>query len=58
MPKVFTSKIGRTKATSDSLRTTIPEAVAAILGVDDGDRLAWTVEPGGLKVIVSKQTAR
>lgn len=58
MSRVFTSKIGRSKAESNSLRTTIPEAVAAILGVDDGDRLSWVVEPGGLKVTVSKHGPR
>ncbi|HTT44730.1 MAG TPA: hypothetical protein VMH38_01780 [Thermoplasmata archaeon] len=58
MARVFKSKVGRTKARSESLRTTIPEAVAAILGVGDGDTLAWVVEPGGLKVGVSKYPPR
>jgi hypothetical protein len=54
MAKVFSSKVGRTKSSSDSLRTTIPEAVVAILGVEDGDRLAWVVEPGAVRVTVTK----
>ena len=54
MGRIFKSRVGRTKAASESLRTTIPEAVAAILGVTDGDTLAWVVEPGGLKVTVTK----
>lgn len=58
MAKVFKSKIGRTKAASESLRTTVPEAVAAILGVADGDTLFWVVEPGGMKVTVAKNPPR
>lgn len=58
MPRIFKSKIGRTKTKSESLRTTIPEAVVAILGVEDKDTLAWVVEPGGNRITVSKYPPR
>jgi hypothetical protein len=54
----FASKVLRTVEGSLSVRTTIPEAVAAILGVRPGSVLVWTVEPGTGKVCVSADSAK
>jgi hypothetical protein len=53
LPATFTSKVLRTVKGSSSVRATIPEAVAAILGVEDGSVIVWTVEPGSGRVWVS-----
>jgi len=58
MPRTFTSKVLRTMAGSASVRTTIPEAVAAILGAENGSTLAWTVEAATGKVSVSVQAGK
>ena len=46
MSRSFLSAVQRSKAASESLRATIPEAVATALGVQEGDMLSWLVEPG------------
>lgn len=53
MVGVFRSKVARTMERSESVRTTIPEAIAAILGAGPGTTLLWEVEPGSGKVRVS-----
>jgi hypothetical protein len=49
----FTSKVLQTVPGSPSVRATVPEAVAAILGAVPGSTLVWEVEPGSGKVRVS-----
>jgi hypothetical protein len=49
----FTSKVLQTVPGSPSVRATVPEAVAAILGAIPGSTLVWEVEPGSLRVTVS-----
>ena len=52
MPRVFHSTAFRVTPRSASVRTTVPAAIAAILGVEHLSSLAWTVEEG-TKVVVS-----
>lgn len=54
MARAFLSKVQRSKLNSESLRATIPEAVATALGIREGDFLTWNVEPGSTKVIVAR----
>jgi len=54
----FTSKVLQTVPGSPSVRATIPEAVAAILGATPGSTLVWQVEPGSGKVRVSVEGAK
>ena len=54
MARTFESKAVRAIERSDSVRTTVPAPVAALLGVEPGDRLIWTVGPGTGRVSVSK----
>jgi hypothetical protein len=53
----FTSKVLQTVPGSPSVRATVPEAIAAILGAVPGSTLVWEVEPGSLRVTVSVQPA-
>lgn len=39
---------------SESLRLTIPAAVAALLGLRAGDSVVWSVEPGTGRTTVSR----
>jgi|HubBroStandDraft_4_1064222.scaffolds.fasta_scaffold617061_2 antitoxin component of MazEF toxin-antitoxin module len=55
MGRAFLSKVQRSKQASESLRATIPEAVATALGVQEGDELSWMVEPGSVRVVVTRQ---
>lgn len=55
MAKSFESTAVRALARSDSLRTTIPAPVAALLGVEPGNVLVWSVEPGTGKIGVEKK---
>jgi|GEM_PF-6465707 len=52
MVGTFRSKVSKTMERSESVRTTIPEAVAAILGAGPGSTLLWAVEPGSGRVTV------
>ncbi len=52
----FVSKVQRPMESSRSLRVTVPEAVAAILGIQQGDSIEWFVE-GPARVVVRKQTS-
>jgi hypothetical protein len=52
----FTSKVLQTVPGSPSVRATVPEAVAAILGAVPGSTLVWEIEPGTGKVRVSIAT--
>lgn len=49
----FRSKVVKNMGGSESVRTTVPEAVAAILGAVPGSTLVWSVEPGSAKVAVA-----
>lgn len=58
MARTFESKAVRSVKASLSIRTTVPEPVAAILGLEVGDTLVWEVEPGSGKVSVSKLSSK
>lgn len=49
----FRTKVVANMEGSDSVRSTIPEAVAALLGAVPGATLVWRFEPGATKVDVS-----
>jgi hypothetical protein len=49
----FKSKVLQTVPGSPSVRATVPEAVAAILGAVPGSTLVWVIEPGSGRVTVS-----
>lgn len=53
-----TSTVGTAKKGIDSVRATIPNAVAQALGVEDGDKLLWTVtvQDSEFRVGVRKKT--
>ena len=55
VPRVFHSTAFRVTPRSASVRTTVPAAIAAILGVEHLSSLAWTVEVG-TRVVVSVET--
>ncbi len=55
MPRVFESKAIRSVRNSPSIRTTVPEPVAALLGLEIGDSILWEVEPGSGKTTVSRK---
>ena len=54
MKRVFKSKVFRVMPSSEAVRTSIPEAVATVLGVEHGSTLLWTVDSESGKVTVSK----
>lgn len=49
----FRTKVVSNMGGSDSVRSTIPEAVAALLGAVPGATLLWSVRPGTADVSVS-----
>jgi len=53
MPK-FRTKVGKSASRSESLRTTVPAALAAFMEVGVGDELEWIIEPGSLRVVVRR----
>jgi hypothetical protein len=53
MGRIFESRAVRSVKGSPSIRTTVPEAVSAILGISPGDTILWEVEPGTGNVGVS-----
>lgn len=53
MARVFHSTAFQVTPRSASVRTTIPAAVAAILGVEHLSSIVWSVEPGTSRVYVS-----
>lgn len=46
------SKVFRAFKKTDSLRTTIPQVVVGMLGVEPGSELVWVTEPGSVTVTV------
>ena len=57
MSRSFVTKVHKSKEGSESLRTTLTESVATILGVQRGDSLMWTVEAELRRVTVTKRSA-
>ena len=57
MGRIFESSAVRSVKASSSIRTTVPEAVSAILGLEPGDSILWEVEPGTGKVAVARKAA-
>ncbi|MGA8091716.1 MAG: hypothetical protein WB984_04400 [Thermoplasmata archaeon] len=49
----FRTKVVSNMEGSDSVRSTIPEAVAALIGAVPGATLLWSFEPGSTRVAVS-----
>ena len=58
MGRTFESKAVRSVKKSPSLRTTIPEAISALLDVEAGDTLLWEFEPGAASVSVSRKSVK
>lgn len=54
MPKEFESKVFKASPSSGSLKTTVPLAVATVLGLEAGDTLEWTVDVEARKALVSR----
>lgn len=52
----FRSKVNEARPKSNSLRTTIPEAVVQLMELAKGDEIVWIVKPGkdALEIVVSK----
>ena len=55
MARVFESKAVQSVKGSGSIRTTVPEPVAALLGLEIGDTMLWEVEPGSGMIGVSRK---
>ena len=55
MPRIFESKAVRSVKDSPSIRTTVPEAVSALLGLEIGDTILWEVEPVSGRITVSRK---
>lgn len=55
MARVFESKAVRSVKQSESIRTTVPEAISALLGLEIGDSILWEVEPGSGRISVSRK---
>ena len=53
MAKEFESKAVQSLDRSKSIRTTVPAPVAALLGLEFGDVIVWSVEPGTGRITVS-----
>ena len=54
MPKAFESKAFKASPGSDSLKTTVPQSVATVLGLEPGDSLSWEVDVVGRSAVVRK----
>lgn len=55
---VYESRVGRVDDRSRTVRAVVPEPIAALLGLEHGDRLAWAVEPGTGRVTVDRARVR
>jgi bifunctional DNA-binding transcriptional regulator/antitoxin component of YhaV-PrlF toxin-antitoxin module len=53
--RIFESKAVRSVKGSASVRTTVPEPVSALMGLEVGDTISWEVEPGTGKISVSRK---
>jgi hypothetical protein len=57
--RTYRTKVQRAEAKSETYRTTIPQVVAqAILDLQKGDDIVWTVDPATRRVTVSKGEPR
>lgn len=54
MPKAFESKAFKASPGSDSLKTTVPQSVATVLGLEPGDSISWEVDVTGRSAMVRK----
>ena len=54
MPRSFESRAFRAVSGSDSLKTTVPQSVATVLGLEPGDSIVWTVDVAVRSATVSK----
>ena len=57
MAKEFESTAVQALGRSKSIRTTVPAPVAALLGLDFGDVIIWSVEPKTGRVGVARREA-
>jgi hypothetical protein len=57
MAKSFDSKAFRAAPGSDSLKTTVPQAVATVLGLEPGDSLTWEVDVSNRSATVRRGEA-
>jgi|HubBroStandDraft_1064217.scaffolds.fasta_scaffold114534_1 bifunctional DNA-binding transcriptional regulator/antitoxin component of YhaV-PrlF toxin-antitoxin module len=55
MARTFESKAVRVLERSDSVRTTVPAPIAALLGIGPGDTLVWEVKLDSGEVSVSRK---
>lgn len=44
MPKEFESRAFRSQSGSESLKTTVPQSVATVLGLEPGDAIRWELD--------------
>lgn len=58
MPSEFTTRTFRAVAGSESLKTTVPQAVATVLGLGPGDELVWKVNVRGATATVRRGSSR
>lgn len=58
MGRVFRSRVSKVMERSESVRTTVPEAVAAMLGAASGSVLLWETEPGSAEVTVRVELSK
>jgi hypothetical protein len=54
MTTKFESKAFRAVAESESVKTTVPQAVAAVLGVEAGDSILWEIDVPSRSAKVTK----
>ena len=57
MTKEYESKLVKAIERSASLRTTVPLPIVAVLGLEEGDTIVWSFEPGSVEASVRRKTA-
>ena len=57
MIKSYESKLVRAVERSESLRTTVPLPIVAVLGLEEGDTIVWSFEPGSVEASVRRRAA-
>jgi hypothetical protein len=58
MSKEYRSKAVRAVERSESIRTTVPREVTAVLDLGIGDTLVWSTEAGSASVAVRAEPAK
>ena len=53
--KSYESKLVKAIERSASLRTTVPLPIVAVLGLEEGDTIIWSFEPGSLEASVKRK---